>query len=154
MTVNYATADGTAHAGTDYKAGSGTLTFSPGTVSKTISVAINPDTTAKPNETFSVVLSGATNAAIATPSGLGTIVDTIGVPPVQPVASNISSETLEGTAITLNVLASASDPAGYALSLASFTQAGHGSVVEELQVDCSYTRRPRAIWEPIRSPIR
>ena len=49
---------------------------------------------------------------------------------VPPVASNISTETLEGTAITLNVLASASDPAGYALSLASFTQPAHGSVAK------------------------
>jgi len=55
-------------------------------VSQTISVAINPDTTAKPNETFSVSLTGATNAAIATASGLGTIVDTIGAPPQPPVA--------------------------------------------------------------------
>ena len=82
VTVNYATSDGTARAGTDYKAASGTLTFSPGTVSKTISVTVLPDTTAKPNETFSVALSGATNAVIATSSGTGTIVDTIGAPPV------------------------------------------------------------------------
>ena len=93
-------------------------------------MTINPDTTAKPNETFSIVLSGAKNAAIATASGVGTIVDTIGAPPQPPLAGNISTETLEGTAISLNVLASASDPAGYALALASFTQPGHGSVAK------------------------
>jgi hypothetical protein len=139
VTVNYATVDGTAHAGTDFKAVSGTLTFSPSTVSKTISVAINPDTTAKANETFSVSLTGATNAVIATASGSGTIVDTIGAPPVPPTASNISSETLEGTAIALNVLASATDPSGYALSLASFTQGSHGSVVKNASGLLVYT---------------
>ena len=57
VTVGYATADGTAHAGTDYTAESGTLTFSPGTLSQTITVPILPDTTAKPNLTFQVNLS-------------------------------------------------------------------------------------------------
>jgi hypothetical protein len=139
VTVNYTTVDGTAHAGTDFKAVSGTLTFSPGTVSKTISVAINPDTTAKANEAFSVSLTGATSAVIATASGVGTIVDTIGAPPVPPTASNISSETLKGTAIALNVLSSATDPSGYALSLTSFTQGSHGSVVKNASGLLVYT---------------
>ena len=52
VTVKYATANGTAVAGTDYKATSGTLTFSPGTLAQSISVTINPDTTAKANVTF------------------------------------------------------------------------------------------------------
>ncbi len=130
VTVHYATADATAHAGTDYKAISGTLTFSPGVVSQTISVAINPDTTAKPNETFDVNLSGATGAGIAAGSGVVTIVDTIGAPPVPPAANNVSTQTLEATPLTLNVIADASDPNGYALSLASYSQPAHGTVSE------------------------
>jgi hypothetical protein len=82
VSVNYATSDGTAHAGTDYESVSGTLIFSPGSLSMTFSVTINPVTTAKPNETFSVGLSGAANAVIATPTGTGTIVDSVIVPPV------------------------------------------------------------------------
>ena len=42
VTVGYATADGTAHAGTDYKATSGTLTFSPGTLSRDDQCADQP----------------------------------------------------------------------------------------------------------------
>ena len=80
MTVGYATANGTAHAGTDYKATSGTLTFSPGTTTQTISVPILPDTTAKPNQTFQVNLSNAVGASLATTSGTGTIVDTVPPP--------------------------------------------------------------------------
>jgi hypothetical protein len=43
VTVNYATANGTATAGSDYVATSGTLTFPPGTVTRTISVTVNGD---------------------------------------------------------------------------------------------------------------
>jgi hypothetical protein len=108
-------------------------------VNQTISVAINPDTTSKPNETFSVSLTGGKGAAIATASGLGTIVDTIGAPPAPPVAGTIATETLAGTAITLNVLASATDPNGYALSLASFTQGSHGTVAKNASGMLVYT---------------
>jgi hypothetical protein len=130
VTVGYATADGSAHAATDYTAVSGTLTFSPGTLTKTITVPILADTTAKPNLTFDVKLSNAAGAVISGGSGVGTIVDTIGTPSAPPVANNISAETLQGIALNLNVLGSASDSNGYALSLASFTQPGHGSVTE------------------------
>ncbi len=63
VTVSYATADGTAHAGTDYQSVSGTLTFSPGTTTQTIKVPIIADTTAKPNITFDVNLSNSSAPA-------------------------------------------------------------------------------------------
>jgi len=77
ITVAYATADGTANAGTDYQATTGTLTltFAPGETSKTISVQVNGDRLAEPNETFVVNLSGPTNATIADSQGVGTILD-------------------------------------------------------------------------------
>jgi len=43
ITVDYATADGTAAAGSDYTATSGTLTFAPGETSKTIPVPVAGD---------------------------------------------------------------------------------------------------------------
>jgi serralysin len=73
ITLNYATANGTAIAGSDYVAKSGSLSFATNETSKTISVVINGDTTVEPNETFRVNLSGATNATIADNQGLGTI---------------------------------------------------------------------------------
>src|SRR4030095_6441056 len=73
ITVNYATADSTATAGSDYTAASGTVTFTPGQVSQAISVTINGDSTFDPNETFNVNLSGATNATIADNQGVGSI---------------------------------------------------------------------------------
>ena len=75
--VNYATADGTATASSDYVAQpTSTLSFAAGDLTKTISVTVNGDTTVEPNETFSVNLSGATNGGTITKSqGTGTIVN-------------------------------------------------------------------------------
>jgi probable HAF family extracellular repeat protein len=75
VTVNYATADGSATAGSDYQSTSGTLTFAPGETSKTITVQVIGDRLAEPNETFVVNLSGATSANIASGEGEGTIMD-------------------------------------------------------------------------------
>jgi hypothetical protein len=61
ITVNFATANGTAQAGSDYQATSGTLTFNPLQTSANITVVVNGDTTVEPDETFTVTLSNATN---------------------------------------------------------------------------------------------
>ena len=63
ITVNFATADATATAGSDYVANSGTLTFAPGATSASVSVSVNGDTAIEPNETFSLNLSNSTNAS-------------------------------------------------------------------------------------------
>jgi CSLREA domain-containing protein len=75
VTANFATADNTATAGSDYVAQSGTVTFNPGDTSKTIGITINGDQTFEPNETFSVNLSNATNATISDSQGVGTILN-------------------------------------------------------------------------------
>jgi hypothetical protein len=64
VTVNYATASGTAVATSDYTATNGTLTFQPSETSRTISVSIKGDRKREPNETFSVQLSNAVGARI------------------------------------------------------------------------------------------
>ncbi len=139
VTVNYATANGTATAGTDYTAESGTLTFAPGTTTQTIAVPITADTAAKPNLTFQVNLSGAVGALVAAGSGTGTIVDTYGTPAQPPVAGNVSIETLASTADPVNVLADASDPSGYTLALASYSQPAHGTTAENASDQIVYT---------------
>jgi hypothetical protein len=75
ITVAYATANGTATAGTDFQAASETLTFAPGETSKTVTILVNGDRLAESNETFFANLSGPTNATIADGQGVGTIVD-------------------------------------------------------------------------------
>ncbi|MCI0690403.1 DNRLRE domain-containing protein [candidate division KSB1 bacterium] len=75
VTVDYATADGTATAGSDYVAGAGTVTFSAGTTTQTIAVVVNGEELDEPNETFFVNLSNPANATIADNQGQGTITD-------------------------------------------------------------------------------
>jgi len=80
VTVAYATAAGTATAGSDYTTTSGTLTFSPGETSKEVGVAVVGDVTDEPNETFTLDLSSPSNATIADAQGVGTILDDDGPP--------------------------------------------------------------------------
>jgi hypothetical protein len=75
ITVNYATLDQTAVAGRDYSAKSGTLTFTPGQTSKTISITILNDLVSEPTETFAVKLSAPVNATLSVSQGTGTILD-------------------------------------------------------------------------------
>ena len=75
VTVDYATADGTALAADgDYRPTSGTLTFM-GTRPETITVVIEGDTKREPDETFFVNLSNPQNATITNGQGQGTILD-------------------------------------------------------------------------------
>jgi chitinase len=71
----YATADGTAVAGNDYTAKSGTLTFLPGAISQVVNVTIQGDTTAELDESVLLTLAGATNATLSDNEGQGTILD-------------------------------------------------------------------------------
>jgi hypothetical protein len=75
VTVGWATSDGSATQLSDYVAGSGTLTFAAGDTGKTIDVTVKGDTTAELDETFTVNLSGATNATVNDAQGVGTILD-------------------------------------------------------------------------------
>ena len=56
VSVDWATADGTATAGEDYTASSGALTFAPGETTKTISVALLDDGESGSGETFTLQL--------------------------------------------------------------------------------------------------
>jgi hypothetical protein len=74
VSVDYATADGTAAAGSDYVATSGTAFLpSGGCKCTTVSVTINGDTTVEPDETFQVNLSNPVGKTITDGQGIGTI---------------------------------------------------------------------------------
>jgi chitinase len=60
-------------AGNDYVAKSGTLTFAPGDVSKTVSVAITGDAVVEPNETLTLDLTNPVQVTVAGGSAVGTI---------------------------------------------------------------------------------
>lgn len=82
--VAYRTQDGSALAGSDYTAASGTLVFAPGETSKTIKVSLVPDKVAEPTETFSLLLSNPVGATVATGAATGTITDDDSAPPPPP----------------------------------------------------------------------
>jgi Calx-beta domain/RTX calcium-binding nonapeptide repeat (4 copies) len=73
VTVAYATADGTATAGADYTATSGTLVFAPGQTTKTVAVPILGDTAYEADETFALTFSNSVNATLGTATAAGTI---------------------------------------------------------------------------------
>ena len=75
VTVDYATGDGTATAGSDYAATSGTLTIAAGLLKGTITAPILDDTLVEADETFTLTLSDAVNASISEGVATGTIVD-------------------------------------------------------------------------------
>lgn len=76
VTVNYSTANGTATAGEDYTAASGTLTFAPGETTKTITIQVKGDQKKEADETFFVNLSGvSSNALLLDAQGIGTILN-------------------------------------------------------------------------------
>ena len=76
VTVSYATSDGSASAGEDYTAASGTLTFTADEISKSISVTVLNDDLEESAETLTLTLSSASNAALADGTATGTIVNT------------------------------------------------------------------------------
>ena len=98
VTVNYATVDGTAQAGSDYVAQSGSLAFAPGETEKTISVVVIGDGVVESNESFTVQLSGpSANARLAVASATGTITnDDQAVVPALAI-SGVSAAESQGT---------------------------------------------------------
>ena len=96
VTVGYATTNGSATAGADYTAGSGTVEFVPGETSKTLLVPVVGDLDDESNETFTIDLSSPVNATIDIPSTLVTIVDNDPIPPGSAQLDIAGSKVREG----------------------------------------------------------
>src|SRR5262249_42748757 len=116
VTVNYATADGTATAASgDYQAASGTLTFAPGVTSAAATVLINGDLVDEPDETFFDNLSNPVGATIAGGQGRGTILNddlTVSVNDVSVTEGN-SGTTAAVFTISLSAASTHSVTVGY-----------------------------------------
>ena len=98
VTVDYETANGTATAGVDYQAKSGTLTFAPGDTRKTITVLVQGDTVEEGNETFTVTLRNPSHATLADATATGTIEDDDG-----PALSIADTRVTEGDSGSVNM---------------------------------------------------
>ncbi len=91
-TVDYATADGSATAGSDYVATSGSLEFGIGETVKTFMVTVSDDSLDELDETFDIVLSAPTGVSLGSPStATVAIIDNDGVPTIQLDPSNTYS---------------------------------------------------------------
>jgi hypothetical protein len=106
VTVNYATASGTATAGTDYGARTGTLTFGAGVTSLTITVPILEEVTPEPAETFTVTLSSPGGGATLGTRTVATVTITDSPTLVFSAASYTVAETAGTATITVNRLGS------------------------------------------------
>jgi hypothetical protein len=75
VSVNYATANGTAVAGIDYTQTSGSLTFATGVISEPITLPISTVATGGPTKMFTLNLSGASGATIGRGQATGSILN-------------------------------------------------------------------------------
>jgi hypothetical protein len=84
VSVDYATSDGSATAGSDYTAGTGTLTFDEGVTSQSFSVAILDDELVEGDEAFNVTLSNVVGgASLGTPATANVTITDDDPPPTQ-----------------------------------------------------------------------
>ena len=130
VTVDYATADGTATAGSDYTARSGTLTFTPGQTRQTFDVTISGDTIMELDEAFTVTLSSATNASIADATATGTITNDDAVPTVLLSAAPTTIAENGGTStLTATLSAASSQDVTVSLTYSNANATGPASIV-------------------------
>lgn len=99
ITLQYATANGTALSGSDYTSVTGTLTFNPGITSQNITIPILNDSINEANESFTLALTNPTNATLGTIStATSTITDTLTASTTTTLPINVENLTLTGTA--------------------------------------------------------
>lgn len=75
ISVDYSTQDGSAVAGSDFVANSGTVTFFPGETTRVIEVSVIGDTEDENDEAFTIQLTNSVNATIQVAEATGTILD-------------------------------------------------------------------------------
>ncbi len=121
VTVDFATKNGTALAGSDYTANSGTLSFAAGETQKQIVVQMIGDTVAEAAETLTVGLSNPVNAAIQTGTATGTIQNDDGNLPLLNIDDQSITEGDSGTQ-TMTFTVTLSAPSAQNVTVAYATQ--------------------------------
>ncbi len=125
VTVDYATAGNSATSGTDFTAESGTVTFTPGDTSETVTVMLLGDTIDEDNETYYVNLSSPTNATITDGQGVGTITDDDG-PPI--VTLSVDNDSISESGGVSTITATLSNPTAQTVTVnLGYTGTGGGS---------------------------
>ncbi len=114
-TVQWATQDDTATAGSDYATNSGVLTFEAGEAQKTVSISVLGDHLVETDETFLVVLTNPVNSSLADTTGFATIRNDDHA----PVAVDDATLVNEDDSIAIAVLNNDTDADGDILSVES-----------------------------------
>lgn len=144
--VNYATANGSALAGSDYTLTSGTLTFAPGETSQTVTVNVLGDTTPEVDETLFLNLSGAVGATISDNQGRATLTNDDGALPNQtPVAATESYTVAEDRVLNVaarGVLANDTDADSDPLTASLVAGPAHGTLQLNANGSFRYTPSP------------
>jgi hypothetical protein len=96
VTVQYATADDTAIAGGDYTSRAGTLTFTPGAITQSVTIVVSGDALVEGTERFLLNLTAAVNATIDDPQAAGVILDDDEAGPGGASAAHASDTALAG----------------------------------------------------------
>src|SRR5206468_808762 len=127
--IHWATADGSAVAGSDYLAGSGTVTFAAGATTAQITVTLLGDAVYEPNETFKILLSNPIGLNLADGTGVVTILnDDRGL----SVGNATITEGDTGTS-TVNVTITLLGPATSTVTVTASTVAGSAQAVTDFQ---------------------
>ena len=128
VTVDYATADGTANAGQDYVAADGTLTFAAGETRKTVSVAVLDDDRDEGAETLTLTLGNASGALVADDRATGTIVNDDPIPQawLARFGRTVGEQAVEAVEERLR----ATRAPGVEMTLAGHPVGGAGSLLE------------------------
>jgi uncharacterized protein (UPF0303 family) len=105
VTVNYQATDGSATlANSDYQPAAGSIVITPGNLTGNITVLVNGDTKRESNETFTLSITGATNATVGSPSSAtGTIVNDDAVPTISINDVTVSEGNAGTTAAVFTV---------------------------------------------------
>ena len=148
VTVDYATGNGSASAPADYLATNGTLTFTPGQTTKTVTVQVNGDLTNEGTETYALNLSNAPNATLADHQGGGTILDDDGAPTLSiddVTVTEGNSGTVDAT-LTVSLTPPADSRSVSASRRPTAPPSGRGTTPRPATASCSLpaTRRRRS----------
>ena len=115
VTVQYATANGSATAPADYTAASGSLTFTAGQTTKTVSVPVHGDLLDEIDEVFNLNLSVPSNATIADGAGVGTITDDDALPAL--AVNDVTISEVDSGSANANFTVTLSAPSGRPVSV-------------------------------------
>jgi hypothetical protein len=147
VTVQFATANGTGVAGTDYTSASGSLTFNPGVTEQSVTVPVLNNSADQPDRTFVVNFTSPSNATVSPASATVTVVDDDATPSLSiagpsPVTEGNAGTTNAGFTVTLSAASLQSVTVQVATADGTATSADYNAVSTTLTFAPGETSKP------------